>query len=69
MTNLHLRVVTCSPESGLLSDWSKNKRSFRATHRLVTSNISDLRCSYLKYLTPLHNKNHEMIGEFIKQQA
>ena len=34
-----------SPESGLLSDWLKNKRSFRALHQLVTSNISDFRCN------------------------
>ena len=34
-----------SPESGLLSNWSKHKKGFRAAHRLVTGHISDFRCN------------------------
>ena len=34
-----------SPESGLLPDWSKNKRAFWSAHRLVTRHISDFRCN------------------------
>ena len=40
-----------SPESGLLSDWLKNKRSFGALQWLVTSNISDFRCNYVGFVT------------------
>ena len=40
-----------SPESGLLSDWLKNKRSFGALHWLVTSNISDFWCNYIGFVT------------------
>ena len=40
-----------SPESGLLSDWSKNKRAFRAAHRLVTRHLSDFRCNQISFVT------------------
>ena len=34
-----IKKAICCPESGLLSDWAKNKRSFGALHRLVKQHI------------------------------
>ena len=35
-----------SPESGLLSDWSKNKRVFDGTFQLVHDCMFDFRCNF-----------------------
>ena len=55
-----------NPESGLLSDWSENKRSFGALHSSVKQHIwlPELldRFCYLMvtFVSSIHDRNHEM---------
>ena len=55
-----------NPESGLLSDWSENKRSFGALHSSVKQHIwlpevLDRFCYLMvTFVSSIHDRNHEM---------